>query len=278
MQTNKRSARDVQEPTLTSPENSSDAASEINSRKHTRSIFEWLDGIAADKDVPSSAFRSAYVIAQHLNKKTGEAFPSTETIASESGMASSTVRAMITELTDTGHLAVQFGRRGRGHPNRYRPIRKARTVAVLESRKERTVAVLDDGAKGRFERLKPRSDDIKPRRSAMNHLLTTGTTKRAASPPALLDRVVEEAKRERAFAALLAAYPKCPMDCSDISCRGVFDQLLDTGFDPDDLIAGANAYAVRCRNTGTKNIKLLIYWLRVEGWLEQNHHQLDRVH
>jgi hypothetical protein len=112
----------------------------------------------------------------------------------------------------------------------------------------------------------------------MNHLITTGTIKRAASPPALLDRVVTEARRERAFAALLAAYPKCPADCSDISCRSIFDQLLDSGFDPGDIIAGATLYATACRQTGTKNIKLLIYWLRVEGWLEQNHHQLERVH
>jgi hypothetical protein len=137
--TNRTIASEAQEPSASSPEKSS----KINSRKHTRSVFEWLDGVAAHTDVPSSAFRIAYVIAQHLNKNTGEAFPSTETIASESGLAPSTVRALINELIETGHLAVEFGSRGRGHPNRYRPITK-----------ERTVAVLDAGAKGQFERLK----------------------------------------------------------------------------------------------------------------------------
>lgn len=56
------------------------------SAQHTRRVFVWLNQIAHDKEVPSSAFRVAYVIAQHINEETGEGFPSTETIGELGGM------------------------------------------------------------------------------------------------------------------------------------------------------------------------------------------------
>jgi hypothetical protein len=45
------------------------------SAQHTRRVFVWLNQIALDKKVPSSAFKVAYVIAQHINEETGEAWP-----------------------------------------------------------------------------------------------------------------------------------------------------------------------------------------------------------
>jgi hypothetical protein len=136
----------------------SDDATDIKTAKqHTRFMFRWLGGIMPDKEVPSSAFEVAYAIGQYLNRETGEAFPSTDTIARDTGLSQSTVRDAVALLHNLGHLHVTWGSRGRGHPNKYRPIIKERTTAILDGgRKQRTAVVLDGDAKERFGRLKER--------------------------------------------------------------------------------------------------------------------------
>jgi hypothetical protein len=166
MQLNKAVADEVQAPPP-------DPDEKMSRKEHARFVFQWLNGIAADKTVSSAAFRVAYVISQCVNWKTGEAFPSTDTIAARAGMVQSTVREAIKLLDETGHMAVALGSRGRGHPNKYRPIVKGRAVAIFDpqknSRAATTAATLDVAAKERFGRLKERSDDVKGRTVAMNH-------------------------------------------------------------------------------------------------------------
>jgi Helix-turn-helix domain len=262
MKGNKPVGREVQ-----APHNDPD---EISSRKqHALAIFEWLNCLAADKNVSSAAFRVGYIISQCVNRKTGEAFPSTDTIATRAGMVQSTVREAIKLLHDLGYLGVIWGSRGRGHPNTYRMVTKERTIAVLEPTKERTIAVLDEGAKERFGRVKGRSDDVKGRTVAMNHLLTTITTERATTSPRLVDRgnlteqEVDET-RERAFGALVRVYPG---NDSGTDTREVFDRLIDEGVDPDRLIIAADKYAFEKRcGAGGETIQPFGDWLK-------NYHQ-----
>ena len=160
-----------------------DETTDIKSPKqHTRELFAWLDHVMADSDLPHPAFKVAYVIGQHVNRQSGEAWPSTDTIASRAGLAQSSVRDMVERLHQRGHLDVTWGSRGRGHPNKYRLTTKERTAAVLEPKKqpkkERTAAVLDEDAKERFRQIKERSGEIKERRSAKNNFITTLTTKK----------------------------------------------------------------------------------------------------
>lgn len=129
-------------------------------KRHTREMFAWLDQVVADRGLPASAFKVAYVIGQHVNWQSGEAWPSTHTIAGRAKLAQSSVRDKVERLHQRGHLEVTWGSRGRGHPNKYRLIIIERTSAVLEPkkqpRKERSTAVLDEGAKERFRRIKER--------------------------------------------------------------------------------------------------------------------------
>jgi hypothetical protein len=37
---------------------------------HDRRVIQWLNRVSAEKDVPSSAFKVAYVIARHGNDET----------------------------------------------------------------------------------------------------------------------------------------------------------------------------------------------------------------
>jgi Helix-turn-helix domain len=185
----------AQEPLTSSLKKSSgeittrDDTTDIKARtQHTRKLFAWYDQVVADGNLPPSAFKVAYVIGQHVNWQSGEAWPSTDTIASRAGLAQSSVRDMVERLHQCGHLQVTWGSRGRGHPNKYRLIIKERTAAFFDTtktpRKERTTAVLDEVAKERFRQIKERSGKIKERRSAKNHFITTLTTKqeRASGP------------------------------------------------------------------------------------------------
>jgi hypothetical protein len=144
------------------------------STQHTRRVFVWLNQIAMDKKVPSSAFKVAYVIAQHVNEETGEAWPSTETIGDLGGLYPSSVRAMIIKLVEHGHLAVEWGRKGRGHPNRYSMIVKPQAAAVSSNGKPQRAAVSSAAGKPQAGELKPQPDDHKT--AAGCHLVTTSIT------------------------------------------------------------------------------------------------------
>jgi hypothetical protein len=74
---------------------------------------------------------------------------------------------------------------------------------------------------------------------------------------------------ERAYAALWRVYPYHPdPDGDETDAREVFDQLLDEGVDPGDIINGATAYAKRCIGAHPMTIGFMVYWLRGRGWEE----------
>lgn len=183
--TNRTAAREAQVSSASGPITFSAAASSarkssapswhpaMTRTEFTRYIFASLDAIVADRELPPNAFGVAYVISQHLDRETNEAFPGTDVIADEAGMAQSTVRAMVDKLAERGHYAVEFGRRGSGHSNKYRLTalertaakpgpEKQRPLAISEQEKQRPVAILDEAGKERIRRKKQRP-------VAMNH-------------------------------------------------------------------------------------------------------------
>jgi hypothetical protein len=74
----------------------------------TRDIFGWLDRVAADGNVSPLAFKLAYVINQHINRRTGTAWPSQQTLAAALGVTCRAVRKLTRELAP--HLTVSSGR------------------------------------------------------------------------------------------------------------------------------------------------------------------------
>ena len=127
--TNKTTAREAQEQPSTAPEKSA--------REFTGDIFRWLDQVAIDPDLPPSAFKIAYVIAEHVNRQSGEAWPSSRTIAKACALSQPTVIELVPKLVANGHLALEPGRAGRGHSHRYRLIPKDRPVDHSRSIKDR---------------------------------------------------------------------------------------------------------------------------------------------
>jgi hypothetical protein len=102
-----------------------------SSRQHTRDLHEWLREVCRDPGLECADFRIAYVIADHINRKSGEAWPALQTIAAEAALAKNTVIAGIRRLTHAGHLGLVPGRAGSGHSHHYRLLKKVQPVDLL---------------------------------------------------------------------------------------------------------------------------------------------------
>ena len=85
----------------------------------TRDLFAWLNVALADRRIGPFAFQVAYVLSQHVNRETGEAWPSQDRIAERMGGSARGVRKALHELQAAGLVAVASGG-GRHVVNRYR--------------------------------------------------------------------------------------------------------------------------------------------------------------
>jgi IclR helix-turn-helix domain len=81
----------------------------------------WLKQVLADADLLHVVFKVAFVIADHVNQKTGEAWPSMTAIAAEASISESSARRCVQSLSERGYLEV-IAKRGRGHSNHYRLV------------------------------------------------------------------------------------------------------------------------------------------------------------
>jgi hypothetical protein len=87
----------------------------------TKRQFQWLDGVAADPMVTAAGFLLAYRIVKHINRGTGDAWPSQATLAAEARLTVRSIRDLSAQLEAAGHLTI-IGSRGRGVSCRYRWI------------------------------------------------------------------------------------------------------------------------------------------------------------
>jgi hypothetical protein len=134
----------------------------------TKDRFEWLDQVAADPELPASAFKVAYAIATSLWRNKGtvtlvspqagaaddvrEAWIGTRKIADKIAMSRFTVMTMADRLKERGHLEVDPGKRGRGHSSHYRLVRKGAPANLLENKKAKLKGAhtsLSDGAQAK---------------------------------------------------------------------------------------------------------------------------------
>lgn len=80
----------------------------------TAAIFRWLDRVAADPELPPAAFRLGYVISQHINRTSHQAWPSQETLRDAIGLKGEdgrSVRRLTTALAERGYLLMRRGQR-----------------------------------------------------------------------------------------------------------------------------------------------------------------------
>jgi hypothetical protein len=116
--------------------------------EYTKDRFHWIDQVVADPKLPASASKVAYVIATSLWRNKGtvtlvtpeitasdnvrEAWIGTRDIADKIAMSRFTVMDMVDRLEERGHLQVDRGKRGRGHANHYRLVRKGAHTSLLK--------------------------------------------------------------------------------------------------------------------------------------------------
>lgn len=91
----------------------------INRDDFTRQIFDWLRQVNLDGELSALSLRIAFVICQSINRTSGEAWPTQETIAGELGASVRGVRKAIDHLVERRHLSKSPGAHKRA-PNRYR--------------------------------------------------------------------------------------------------------------------------------------------------------------
>lgn len=75
----------------------------------TANKLKWLEAIAMDSRLHSTAVRVAVVIAKRLNRQTGEAFPSIKTIGTESATPERSVERAVSDLCKAGYLERRRG-------------------------------------------------------------------------------------------------------------------------------------------------------------------------
>jgi hypothetical protein len=150
-----------------------------STKEFTRRVFAYIKQVNRDKELPSAAVRVGLVIADHWNENDGDAHPSLQTIALESGLGEGTVRRMLPHLIERGHLSIQTGSRGSGHPNHYRPLEKSANGGAIESANGGVIA---KKPKAPFSKIKAPSETKKAPTGALNTVEHTEHSKSA--PPA----------------------------------------------------------------------------------------------
>jgi len=92
-----------------------------------------MNGVAYDCGISPMSCRVAFVIADHLNSVSGDAWPSVERVAKKLCVSTRTVRRCVGELERAGWLIVTRPR-GRTRTNRYRPRLPTRKLAATVKR------------------------------------------------------------------------------------------------------------------------------------------------
>lgn len=81
----------------------------------------WIERVARDQGLTHLAFRVAYLLGCHMNKVTGDAWPSQKLLARELGVTVRAVQVSLDALVAAGYLVVDVAK-GRSHTNRYCPV------------------------------------------------------------------------------------------------------------------------------------------------------------
>lgn len=163
-------------------------ASELTARRPkdwTSRRLAWIDAVAMDHRVSAEAFRLAHILgAKFMNPKTGDAWPSQETLAELLGIKERQVRKHLDALCAAGWIGKRRG--GKGKPNRY--TMTGTQSADLQFSLTGTFGSLDRHSEGRLtgtpsageSRLEPR---LEPEAGLQPAVRSRSTAKGSRSAP-----------------------------------------------------------------------------------------------
>lgn len=245
----------------------------------TRDLFSWLNEVASDPTLPPSAFKIAYAIARHVNRQSGEAWPSHRLIASEIRMSCDTVKEMIGRLKQAGHLAVRVGH-GPGNPSRYR-------LRYLTKNREPTPSKISEATPPLNGEPSPPIENRNGGAGPVNG--GAGSQKRGSRPPTNYRRTIDEPSEgeissdvdhdhgrrrnqqaiqaiDTDFEAWYRQYPKRVAKVAALRAyRAVLAKKLATA---EELQAGAMRYAAERSGQDPKFTKHPSTWLNGGCWAD----------
>jgi hypothetical protein len=199
-------------------------------KQFTRTKFAWLEQVAHDPELPASAFKVAWAISQHLNHHTSEAFPGTQCIAGRIAMSQGTVIDMVRRLSDAGHLAVDPGRRGRGHSNHYRMILKPQPADISYNAKAQPADISAGDKKAQPATRKAQPAELKAQPADMNTFTDTGA---GLQPAPQVDRQTLDLHVQQ----YLRGWPDFQGDESEaIETAVAYSLTLEAGYGSDEIM------------------------------------------
>jgi len=232
-----------------------------NKGEHKRFISLFLAGVSRDPRLPGNAFKLAYQLAIHLNRKTKLAWPSQNTISAATSISESSIKRLAKLLADCGHIEIIVSR-GRGHSNRYRLVINP---AIPLPEKGFVAEPFYDREKGSNRTRKGSSGEPLPYDDLMSQ------REGAGSPCARLTARKEDKSHGKDIVAmswldkfnqLWQAYDRGHLDNPE-PARLAFETACKAGANPDDILAGAKVYI---DSKEPRYRKRLDEWLKLEGW------------
>lgn len=93
----------------------------VQSDQFTQDRFDWLKQVHSDHGLPPMAAKVGFWICSHINRQSGEAWPSQQTLAQEVGCSRKGLQIALETLIARGHLKAEV-HKGRGKTNLYSMI------------------------------------------------------------------------------------------------------------------------------------------------------------
>lgn len=220
----------------------------------------WLDQVVADRTVSPLAFKVAYIVAnRYLNRQSGEAWPTQETLARAVEVTPRAIRKALGLLIDGGHISVTRAR-GRAAVNRYR-------LAINERN--------DSSSNEAFEGNDSSSqDDLKRNNSSAQkpeNIALTGTPVPLAEEPQFLQNLHEENLRSKE--GIVPSQGKGVREVNSHSPSFAGERADDTAQQPKTPARGTRKTA---QTSDTDTPKALEE--EFEGWWKQYPRKVDRGH
>lgn len=121
-----------------------------------QAIDAWRAQLLADRMLPASASKVGVCIAQHVNRRSGEAWPSIPTIVDETALCRRSVINMLSKLEARGYISVG---RATGMSNRYRLAQLVHPDALVQKKApvQKTHATSAPGCTGPVQKTTPTS-------------------------------------------------------------------------------------------------------------------------
>jgi hypothetical protein len=180
--------------------------------------MKWLNAVCKDCKISPTAFRVAYLLGDHFNSISGEAWPSHQRLASSLCIATKTIQRAARELEIHGWLEVRRSR-GRRTTNRYRPHWPSGKVPVYEDRSDPNTG-----------HLRPQTGDENVPQSYLPNLLRTSLSRGREKKSRFLDRGLYEQRIGQKFGPraeeALVELNKNDPELLDILCRAEKDGQL----------------------------------------------------